>query len=229
MKDNLSEGKMPETKSSENVYTGQRRIADLAKRYETLTALNHFLDMEWMDEAFRRTRKDGAKGVDGQSGKEFEKDLGKNLQGLLGRRQGGKLPGTGGGSSAHPQGQRRNEAVGDSDLRGQGASAGGDDGVGGRVRAGFPAVQLRLPARTQRTPVHQRTTRCSSEDGGWVDSGTRYQQVLRYDPGPLLTKSAEPEGARWSHPAYLVAKWLHAGVMEDGAVTYPRAEPHREV
>ena len=37
------------------------------------------------DEAFRRTRKDGATGVDGQTGKEYEERLEETLQSLLGR------------------------------------------------------------------------------------------------------------------------------------------------
>ena len=49
------------------------------------TSLAYLMDIDWLQEAFRRTRKDGAAGVDGQTGADYEKDLGANLQSLLDR------------------------------------------------------------------------------------------------------------------------------------------------
>jgi len=43
------------------------------------------MDLEWLWEAYRRTRKDGAAGVDGQTAAEYEADLDANLQSLLNR------------------------------------------------------------------------------------------------------------------------------------------------
>jgi retron-type reverse transcriptase len=43
------------------------------------------MDIGWMREAFRRTRKDGAKGIDGQSGADYAKELEGNLRSLLDR------------------------------------------------------------------------------------------------------------------------------------------------
>ena len=52
-----------------NVSMKQHRIAELAKREPELvfTSLHHLMDSEWLQEAYRRTRKDGAVGVDGQT------------------------------------------------------------------------------------------------------------------------------------------------------------------
>ena len=47
-----------------------------------LTTLAHHIDVEWLREAFRRTRKDGARGVDGQSAEQYAQRLEENL-GLL--------------------------------------------------------------------------------------------------------------------------------------------------
>jgi len=52
-------------------------------------SLAHHIDIEFLHEAFRRTRKDGATGVDGQTGKEYEERLEENLQSLLGRFKSG--------------------------------------------------------------------------------------------------------------------------------------------
>jgi len=83
------EGKMTGTKGLEDISTKQQRIAELAKRFETLTTLAHHVDMEWMREAYRRTRKDGAPGVDGQSAEEYGQRLEENLQSLLERAKSG--------------------------------------------------------------------------------------------------------------------------------------------
>ena len=36
------------------------------------TSLNHHIDLDWLHEAYRRTRKDGAVGVDGQTAADDE-------------------------------------------------------------------------------------------------------------------------------------------------------------
>jgi hypothetical protein len=82
---------MTEASDSEIVSTRQRRIAELAKQMpqQGLTSLNQHLDLAWMREAYRRTRKDGAVGVDGQTAADYEKDLEGNLRSLLERAKSG--------------------------------------------------------------------------------------------------------------------------------------------
>jgi len=52
--------------------TGQQRIAELAKQAPQMgfTSLAHHIDLGWLYEAYQRTRKDGAVGVDGQTAEE---------------------------------------------------------------------------------------------------------------------------------------------------------------
>ena len=54
-----------------------------------LRTLAHHIDIEWLHEAYRRVRKDGAVGVDGQTAEEYAKQLGVNLQRLLDRAKSG--------------------------------------------------------------------------------------------------------------------------------------------
>jgi group II intron reverse transcriptase/maturase len=54
-----------------------------------LTSLSHHIDIEWLKEAYRRTRKDGAVGVDGQTAEEYAANLEDNLQSLLDRAKSG--------------------------------------------------------------------------------------------------------------------------------------------
>ena len=53
------------------------------------TSPHHLIDGEWMREAYRRTRKDGATGIDGVSADDFEADLEGNLASLLERMKSG--------------------------------------------------------------------------------------------------------------------------------------------
>src|SRR5690349_3701762 len=46
--------------------------------------------MNWLREAYRRTRKDGAPGVDGQSAEQYAVQLEDNLQSLLDRAKSGR-------------------------------------------------------------------------------------------------------------------------------------------
>ncbi|MYH56964.1 MAG: transcription elongation factor GreAB [Boseongicola sp. SB0675_bin_26] len=54
------------------------------------TSLHHLIDGEWMREAYRRTRKDGATGIDGVTAADYEKDLEANLDDLLSRIKSGR-------------------------------------------------------------------------------------------------------------------------------------------
>ena len=59
-----------------NVSTKQQRIAELAtQRPEvSFTSLNHYLDADWLGEAYHRLRKDSAPGQDGQTVADYGKD-----------------------------------------------------------------------------------------------------------------------------------------------------------
>ena len=82
---------MAETGAPETVSTRLERIARLAKDKPgaALTTAAHRIDMQWLREAYRRTRKDGAKGVDGQSAEQHEERLEDNLRSLLDRAKSG--------------------------------------------------------------------------------------------------------------------------------------------
>jgi retron-type reverse transcriptase len=82
---------MAGTSSLGTVSTRQQRIAKLAKQapQRGFTSLNHHIDLVWLHEAFLRTRRDGAPGVDGQTAADDEECLQANLQALLERAKSG--------------------------------------------------------------------------------------------------------------------------------------------
>jgi retron-type reverse transcriptase len=88
----LLEGKMVETSSSVAVSTKLQRIAERSKASPEMpwTTLAHHIDIEWLRVAYRRTRKDGATGVDRVTAAEYGRKLDDNLQSLLDRVKAGR-------------------------------------------------------------------------------------------------------------------------------------------
>ena len=82
---------MAGTQILNTISTKQQRIAQMAgvNPERGLISLSHHMDLEWMFEAYRRTRKDGAVGIDGQTAKDYEANLEANLQSLLDRAKSG--------------------------------------------------------------------------------------------------------------------------------------------
>ena len=82
---------MPGTPSPTNVSTKLHRIATRAREapQRALTTLAHHIDVAFLREAFRRTRKDGAPGVDGQTAAAYAEALEHPLGSLLDRLKSG--------------------------------------------------------------------------------------------------------------------------------------------
>ncbi|WP_317704409.1 group II intron reverse transcriptase/maturase [Methylomarinovum caldicuralii] len=88
----LSEGQMAGTSSQENISTRQRKLVELARIEPKLelTTIAHHIDVVWLEEAWRRTRKDGAAGVDGVTASQYAAALEENLTRLLERFKTGR-------------------------------------------------------------------------------------------------------------------------------------------
>lgn len=207
------------------VSTRQQRIAELAKQSPQMgfTSLAYHIDLDWLREAYRRTRKDGAAGVDGQTAADYEKDLEGNLRSLLDRAKSGTyrappvrrvhIPkGTGG--DTRPIGiptledkvlQRAVvmvlEAVYEQDFH---------DGSYG-FRPGRSAHQA-LAALWQQT---MRT------GGGWILEVDirKFFDTLDHAHLRELLQHRIRDGVLLR----LIGKWLNAGVLEDGNLSHPEA------
>jgi group II intron reverse transcriptase/maturase len=75
-----------------NLATKRQWIADLARKHPdwALTTLHQHIDLDWMAEAWRQTRKDGAPGVDGVTAADYGANLEANLLDLLERIKSGR-------------------------------------------------------------------------------------------------------------------------------------------
>ena len=78
---------MPRSSSREAISTKQAAIAELARKAPqmVLTTLAHHIDVQWLQEAYRRTRTNAAAGVDGVTAEQYEANLMENLESLLNR------------------------------------------------------------------------------------------------------------------------------------------------
>jgi len=83
---------MTRTLDREIISTKQQKIAELARGAPqmVLLTLAHHIDLVWLEEAYQRTRKDGAVGVDGVTAAAYEQRLHENLSDLLERFKSGR-------------------------------------------------------------------------------------------------------------------------------------------
>lgn len=220
-----SEGKMEETQGSQPISTKLQRIAEQARRdpARAFTTLAHHIDIEWLREAHRRTRKDGAVGIDGQDSERYAIDLEGNLRSLLERFQSGAyrappvrrvLIPKGDGSQTRPIGiptfedkvlQRAVammlEAIYEQDFL--------DCSYGFRPRRS--AHQALEAVRDATMPV----------GGGWV-----LEVDLRKFFDTLDHKHLNQIVRRRVRDGVLLralGKWLNAGVMDSGSLVHPEA------
>ncbi len=213
---------MTGTKGLEDISTRQQRIAELAKRFETLTTLNHHVDMEWMREAYRRTRKDGATGVDGQSAQEYEVKLEENLQSLLERAKAGTY--------RAPAVRRVHIPKGNGETRPIGIPTFEDKVLQRAVTMVLEPIYEQdflpcsfgfRPGRNAHQCIAELRDAARKMAGGWVLE-VDIRKFFDSIPRPQMLEVLN-QRVRDGVLSRLVAKWLHAGVMEDGAVTYPKA------
>jgi RNA-directed DNA polymerase len=217
---------MAETSSSTTVSTKLGRIAKLAREMPqaALTALAQHIDIDWLREAHRRTRKDGATGVDRQTAYEYAKNLEENLRSLLERAKSGSyvaspvrrvhIAKAGDGSQTRPIGiptfedkvlQRAVTMV----LEGVYEQSFLDCSYG--FRPGRSAHQaLRV--------VQGQTVKMA---GKWVLELDirKFFETLDHCHLRNIVRKRVRDGVLLR----LIDKWLKAGVMEDGAIKYPEA------
>ena len=217
-------GKMEETSSSETVSTKQQRIAKLSREMPgvVLTTLSHHIDVEWLREAYRRTRKDGAPGVDGQTAEEYAADLDANLERLLGRAKDGE-------SYRAPPVRRVHIPKGDGQkTRPIGVPTFEDKVLQRAVVMVLEAVYEQSfmdcsygfrPGRGPHDALEAMREQTMTMGGGWLleaDIETFFDSVDRRELQQILRQRVR-DGVLLR----LIGKWLRAGVMEDGCVYHP--------
>jgi RNA-directed DNA polymerase len=216
---------MTETSGSITISTKLGRIAKLAKEAPGMgfTTLAHHIDIDWLKEAYRRTRKDGATGVDGQTAEEYAANLEGNLRDLLERAKSGTY--------RAPPVRRVHIPKGDgSQTRPIGIPAFEDKVLQRAVAMVLEAVYEQdfydcsygfRPGRSayQALEFLQHETVCMA--GGWVleIDIRKFFDTLGHEHLLAILRRRVRDGVLLR----LISKWLNAGVLEDGQLSYPDA------
>jgi RNA-directed DNA polymerase len=219
------EGKMAETRSSTTVSTKLERIAKLARAMPqaALTTLAHHIDIDWLREAYRRTRKDGATGIDRQTADQYASNLEVNLRSLLERAKSG--------SYVAPPVRRVHIPKGDgSQTRPIGIPTFEDKVLQRAVAMVLEAVYEQSfldcsygfrPGRSAHQALRVVQSQTVKMAGKWV-----LEVDIRNFFGTLdhcHLRNIVRQRVRDGVLLRLIGKWLNAGVMKDGAIEYPDA------
>jgi RNA-directed DNA polymerase len=216
---------MAETLGSDDIWTKLARIACLARGAPTvvLTTLAHHVDVEFLREAWRMTRKDGAAGVDGQTAREYEERLGENLASLLERFKSGtyRAPPVrrvyilkGDGKKTRPIGIPTLE-----DKVLQRAVALLLDAV--YEQDFLPCSYGFRPYRSAHQALRDLREALMKMGGGWVIDLDIKSFFDTLDHGHL--RSFLDKRVRDGVVRRMIGKWLKAGVMEEGRFFRPEA------
>ncbi len=211
-------------RNSSDVSTKQERIATLAKQSPEMgfTSLAYLMDIEWLREAYRRTRKNGAVGVDGQTAADYEQSLESNLQSLLDRAKSGRYIAPPVKRVHIPKGGSKTETrpIGIPTL---------EDKILQRAVAMLlePIYEHDFkdcsygfrPGRSAHQALESLWKRTMDMQGGWVLEVDIRKFFDTLDHAHL--RSFLKHRVRDGVLLRLIGKWLNAGVMEDGSVSYP--------
>jgi len=215
---------MTRTSSREVISTRQEKLATLARIEPKLelSTLAHHIDEVWLREAYRRTRKDGAVGVDGVTAEAYEVHLEANLSSLLGRFKSGRY---------------RAPAVRRVHIP--------KDGTRKKTRPiGIPTLEDKVlqravlmvlepvyeqdflscsygfrPGRSAHQALQALWQGLMEIGGGWIidlDIQSFFDDVERVHLRQFLDQRVRDGVIRRA-----IGKWLNAGVMEEGVISHP--------
>jgi group II intron reverse transcriptase/maturase len=188
------------------------------------TSLAHLMDIDWLQEAFRRTRKDGAAGVDGQTAAGYERDLEVNLRSLLDRAKSGTyrappvrrvhIPKAGSTTETRPIGI---PTVEDKVLQRAVAMV-----LEPIYEQDFYDCSFGFrPGRSAHQALEALWKQTMDSHGGWILEVDIRKFFDTLDHAHL--RAFLQHRVRDGVLTRLIGKWLQAGVMADGAVTHPDA------
>jgi group II intron reverse transcriptase/maturase len=188
-----------------------------------LTTLAHHIDIDWMHEAYRRTRKDGAVGVDGQTAQDYAADLEGNLRSLLDRAKSGRY-------QAPPVRRVHIPKGTGPETRPIGIPTFEDKILQRAVAMILESVYEQdfldcsygfRPGRSAHQALDALRHRLMEVGGGWVleIDIRKFFDTLDHRHLHAILRRRVRDGVLLR----LIGKWLKAGVLEDGCVTHPEA------
>jgi group II intron reverse transcriptase/maturase len=207
------------------VSTKQQRIAELAQQAPQMgfTSLNHHLDLLWLAEAFNRTRKRAAPGVDGQTADDYGLHLLDNLASLRDRAKSGTY-------RAPPVRRVRIPKGTGNETRPLGIPTLEDKVLQRAVVMALEPIYEQdfldcsygfRPGRSAHQALAALWQQAMDLGGCWLVEVDIRKFFDTLDHAQL--RSLLRQRVRDGVLLRLIDKWLKAGVLEDGELTYPEA------
>jgi RNA-directed DNA polymerase len=188
-------------------------------RDRAFASLHHVLDLDWMLEAYRATRKDGATGVDGVTAAEYAEELEANLLDLLDRIKSGRYQA--------PPARRTDIPKADGTQRPLGIMT-FEDKVAQRAivmlleaiyeQDFLPCSYGFRPGRSAHDALHDLRTALMTQGLRWVldiDIKRYFDTIPHSHLRGFLDRRVTDGVVR-----RMIDKWLKAGVLESGSLTY---------
>lgn len=205
-----------------SVSTKQQRIAELAEQSASrvFTSLAYHIDLEWLREAYRRTRKNRSSGVDGVTAAEYESNLEGNLEDLLERFKSGRYQAPPVRRAYIPKGKDGLRPIGIPTL---------EDKVLQRAvcmllepiyEHDFLDVSYGFrPRRSPHQAIHAVWEATMHTRGGWILDVdiSKFFDTIDHAHIQAMLRQRVNDGVI----TRMIGKWLNAGVMEDGQLEYP--------
>jgi RNA-directed DNA polymerase len=216
---------MKGTLRPDNISTRLLRVAELAREAPELvfTTLAHHIDIEFLKEAFKCTRKSGAVGVDGQDAATYAENLDENLESLLNRFKSG--------SYKAPPVRRVHIPKGDGNkTRPIGIPSFEDKVLQRAVVMILEAIYEQdfldcsfgyRPGRSAHQALEVLWKGLKDMGGGWVVEIDIKDFFGNLDHTQL--RSFLSQRVRDGVIRRTIDKWLAAGVLEDGQLSYPES------
>jgi RNA-directed DNA polymerase len=207
---------------SPTVTTKLQRLAEQAQRdpKRVCTNLAHLIDEDFLREAYRRTRKSSAAGIDGVTAKQYAEHLDENLHDLHERLRSGRY-------QAAPVVRVWIEKE-DEGRRPIGKPAFEDKMVQRAVAMLLEAIYEQdfsdssygfRPGRSPHDALRDLRRRCLTEGIGWIvdaDVSGYFDSINRTHLREVLRRRVNDGSI-----LRLMGKWLRAGVMEEGELHHP--------
>jgi group II intron reverse transcriptase/maturase len=215
---------MEEAPTSKSVSTKLQRIAEQAREAPGLvfTNLSHLIDVDFLREAYRLTNKKGAAGVDGLKAEDYDKHLEANLQEIWSRLKAGRYRAPAVRRVRIPKEGKPGE------TRPLGIPTLEDKAVQRAVAMVLSAIYEQdfndcsygfRPKRSAHQAIEQLRNHLMELNGGWVlevDIKAFFDNVDHGHLRSILDLRIQDKGIR-----RLIGKWLKAGVLEAGTLSYP--------
>jgi RNA-directed DNA polymerase len=213
------------TPSPRYVSTELQRIAELARKAPGLTfsSIHHRVDLPLLREAYRRTRKDAAAGVDGETAQSYGANLEENLRSLLARFKSGRYHAPPVRRVHIPKGDgKKTRPIGVPTLE--------DKVLQRAVTMVLEAIYEQdfldcsfgfRPGRSAHQALKVFWDRTMNLNGGWVVELDIEKFFDTLDHRQL--RSFLDQRVRDGVIRRAIDKWLKAGVLENGSISYPES------